>query len=409
MDKVKIKILFVDDEVMILQGLKRMLRPMRDSWEMAFAVSGFEALELMAKQPFDVVVSDMRMREMDGAELLGQVKKKYPQVVRIILSGQSDSAAALKSVKSAHQYLAKPCVPDVLKNTINRAIALRNLLNNDNLQRLVSDMDSLPSAPTLYSKIIELIGQPECSIKDIGETISKDLGMTAKILQLVNSSFYGIPRHISYAEEAVSLLGLDTVKALILSIGIFSRYDRNDSFPFQIESLLNHSIKTGAIAKKLAVLESLPKYMSDEIFISGMLHDVGKLVLAANMPDQYNKALNMAKSNNISETEAERQIFGTTHCAIGAYLIGLWGMPDIIVELVAFHHFPADYIINGFIPLTIVHMANGLEHCGNQPDLSAENIPDIDYGYLNDTGLGERIPEWYKIGTSIDYEGQGNG
>ncbi|MBU1052378.1 MAG: HDOD domain-containing protein [Proteobacteria bacterium] len=404
----KTRILFVDDEEMILQGLKRMLRPMKDSWEMAFAINGFEALELMEKLPFDVVVSDMRMREMDGAELLGRVRKKYPQVVRIILSGQSDSTAALKSVKSAHQYLAKPCVPDVLKNTINRSIALRDLLKNDKLQRLISSMDSLPSAPILYSKIIELLGQPECSIKDIGETIAKDLGMTAKILQLVNSSFYGIPRHISYAEEAVSLLGIDTVKALILSIGIFSKYEHNDSFPFKIESLLNHSIKTGAIAKKLALMENLPKYMADETFISGVLHDVGKLVLAANMPEQYSEALHRAKNQNIPETEVEREIFGTTHSLVGAYLIGLWGMPDIIVELVAFHHSPAYYTIEGFIPLTIVHMANGLEHCLDQPDLSAENIPNIDYDYLDKIGLTERIAGWYKIGTSINYEGQSN-
>ncbi len=405
----KTRILFVDDEEMILQGLKRMLRPMKDNWEMVFAVSGSEALALMAKQPFDVVVSDMRMREMDGAELLGRVKKEHPQVIRIILSGQADREAALKSVKSAHQYLSKPCVPDILKNTINRSIALRDLLHNDKLQMLISRMDSLPSAPCLYAKVVELLDKSECSIKEIGETIAKDLGMTVKILQLVNSSFYGIPRRISHPKEAVSLLGLDTVKALILIMGVFSKYEHNDSFPFKIELLLNHSIKTGVIAKKLSAMEKFPKYIADETFISGVLHDIGKLVLAANMPDQYKKALGMAKKQNIPETEAEKQIFGTTHCAVGAYLIGLWGMPDVIVELVAFHHSPSDYVIEDFAPLAIVHAANALQHCGNRADLPVTDILKIDYAYLDKTGLTGRIAEWQKIGAGVNDEGQSNG
>ncbi|WP_435550366.1 response regulator [Desulfobacterium sp. N47] len=404
----KTRILFVDDEEMMLQGLKRMLRPLQDNWEMAFAVSGSEALDLMAKQPFDVVVSDMRMSGMDGAALLNLIKTEYPQVVRIILSGQSDRKTALNSVKSAHQYLAKPCVPDILKNTINRAVALRDLLNNDKIQGLIARMDSLPSAPSLYVKVVELLEQSECSIKDIGETIAKDLGMTAKVLQLVNSSFYGIPRHISHAEEAVSLLGLDTVKALILSIGIFSKYEHNNSFPFKIETLLNHSIKTGAIAKKLAVLENFPKYMTDEAFISGVLHDIGKLVLAANMPEKYKEVLDMAKCRNIPDNEVERQIFGTTHSEVGAYLLGLWGMPDVIVETVAFHHSPMDSVVDGFVPLSIVHMANGLEHCGSQPDLSAANIPKINYSYFNKIGLNDRIAEWLKMAATINNKGENN-
>lgn len=407
--KVKTRILFVDDEVMILQGLQRMLRPMKDNWEMAFAVSGSEALELMAKQPFDVVVSDMRMQEMDGADLLYRVKKEYPQVVRIILSGQSDREAALKSIKSAHQYLSKPCDPDMLKNTVNRSIALRDLIGNDKVKRLISGMDSLPSAPSLYIEVTELLEQPECSIQSIGETIAKDLGMTAKILQLVNSSFFGIPRHITHPVEAVSLLGLDTVKALILATGIFSKFEKNNSFPFRIESLLNHSIKTGAIAKKLAIMENFPKHLVDEAFVSGVLHDVGKLILAANMPVQYNEVLNSLKSNNIFDVEVERQIFGTTHSAAGAYLIGLWGMPDVIAEAVAFHHSPMDYAIKDCVPLTIVHVADGLEHCVSQTDLPAANIESIDYGYLDKLGLTGRIPAWHKITTSINDESKSDG
>ncbi|MDP2861804.1 MAG: response regulator [Desulfobacterales bacterium] len=402
----KTQILFVDDDTLILQGLNRMLRPMRDTWEMTFVDNGFEALAQMAKKPFDVVVSDMRMQEMSGVELLDKIKKEYPQAVRIILSGQSEKEDILKSVKSAHQYLSKPCDPGALKTTINRAVALRDLLRNGRLRRIISGMGSLPSIPSLYIEVVEQLNLPECSIRRVGETIANDLGMTAKILQLVNSAFFGIPRHVSDTTQAVSFLGLDTVKALILSIGIFSKFEQSASFHFEIEPLLRHSIKTGAIAKEMAIKENFSKHLADEAFMAGVLHDVGKLVLAANMPEQYDEILERAGTQKIPHVEAEQQVLGVTHSAVGAYLMGLWGMPNTTVETIAFHHSPMDYPADSLIPLTIVHVADGLEHYGNQSASPETPIPNIDYRYLDKLGLTERMPLWHKIGVQLNLEGK---
>ena len=402
----KTQILFVDDDPLILQGLNRMLRPMRDTWEMTFVENGFKALAQMAKKPFDVVVSDMRMQEMSGAELLDKIKKEYPQAVRFIFSGQSKKEEILKSAKSAHQYLSKPCDPDALKTIINRAVGLRDILRNDRLQSIISGMDSLPSVPSLYIEVVEYLQSPECSIRHVGETIARDMGMTTKILQLVNSAFFGIPRHISDTTQAVSLLGLDTVKALILTIGIFSRFERSASFHFKIESLMEHSIRTGVIAKELALKESFPKHLTDETFMAGVLHDAGKLVLAANMPEQYNEVLVKARSQNIQQIAAEQQILGVTHSAVGAYLMGLWGLSDTTVETIAFHHSPMDCPADSLIPLTIVHVADGLEHYGNQSASPETPIPNIDYRYLDKLGLTERMPLWHKIGVQLNLEGK---
>lgn len=116
----KIKILFVDDEPMVLQGLQRVLRPLRNEWETAFANSGQEALEKLSQEPFDVIVTDMRMPGMDGGQLLTRVKERYPHMVRIILSGQADKTMVMKSVKPAHQYLAKPCDDATLRASLQR-------------------------------------------------------------------------------------------------------------------------------------------------------------------------------------------------------------------------------------------------------------------------------------------------
>lgn len=222
----KRRILFVDDEPLVLKGLQRMLRGMRGDWEMYFIDSAPKALAILDKYRFDAVVTDMRMPEMDGAQLLNEVMRTHPDVVRIVLSGEMDQEMILKTVRSSHQYLNKPCEPEVLKLTLKRAFALRSLLNDDRLKKSVAGIDSLPSLPTLYLEIMEELQSPNSSFKKIGAIISRDIGMTAKILQMVNSAYFGLCRKIGRAEEAVGYLGMETVKSLVLSAKIFSQFDR---------------------------------------------------------------------------------------------------------------------------------------------------------------------------------------
>lgn len=189
----KIGILFVDDEPNVLRSIRRMLHGLRQEWDMKFVESGHEALSLLAKEAFEVIITDMRMPQMDGAQLLTEVKKQYPHMVRIVLSGHTDKDMILKSVQQAHQYLSKPCDAETLKSTISRTRARRSLLSQESLKRIVSKIDVLPSLPSLYAEIINELQSSDLSIQKIGQIISKDLGMTAKVLQMVNSAFFGIP------------------------------------------------------------------------------------------------------------------------------------------------------------------------------------------------------------------------
>ena len=404
----KRNILFVDDEPKILQGLIRMLRGMRGEWAMTFSESGPEALEILAREPFDVVVSDMRMPEMDGAQLLAEVKRCYPNVVRMILSGHSDKEMIMKSVRPTHQYLSKPCEAETLKSTIRRTCDLRDLLAHDSLTGVVSRMESLPSLPSLYSEIMELLESPDASIQKVGQIIAKDLGMTAKLLQLVNSAFFGIPRHISSPAQAVSLLGLDTVKALVLTVGVFSRFEQTRLPYFRINELMDHSTKTGAMAKELAKAEGIDKCMVDDAFMAGLLHDIGKLVLAANISDKYGEVLNLVRDEKMAFCEAEYEILGTTHAHVGAYLIGLWGLSDPIVEAIAFHHSPGICFSQGVCPLTAVHIGNALEHEDSHTFTMDAPISGVDYEYLDKLGLTERLPGWKEICTHLKEEERNN-
>lgn len=244
----KRRILFVDDEPNILDGLRRMLRSMRNEFDLHFSRSGKEALEIMEKNEFDVVVSDMRMPGMDGAELMAEIMYRYPHSIRIMLTGQADEESILQTVGVVHQFLAKPCDPESLKNILVRASALHRLMVDGKLKDIISSIDALPSLPTVYAKLQEKLRQPEASLDDVGEIISQDIAMTAKILQLVNSSFFGLYQKVESPSRAVKLLGLDTIKALVLGSQIFSEIKISGGL-FSAESLWRHSMTVGTLSK----------------------------------------------------------------------------------------------------------------------------------------------------------------
>src|ERR1700674_2247990 len=161
-----IRIVFVDDELNILQAMRRSFHNMREEWSMEFVSSGAAALESLAKAPADVIVSDMRMPGMDGWQLLTEVKKLYPQMVRLVLSGHADPGSIMRSVGVAHQYLAKPCESAALKAAISQTHRLKELLSSDRLAHLVGHVGMLPSAPKAFQEILTCLQRPSASVAD---------------------------------------------------------------------------------------------------------------------------------------------------------------------------------------------------------------------------------------------------
>ncbi|MFQ5430200.1 MAG: response regulator [Phycisphaerae bacterium] len=394
------RILFVDDEPNVLQGLKRLLRPMRREWEMTFCPSGPEALEKLAEARFDVIVSDMQMPGMDGAELLTRVMQQHPQVVRIVLSGHSSMEATVKSVGVAHQFLAKPCEAETLKHTIDHAFALRGLLSNEKLKQLVSRLESVPSLPTLYQEVIEELQHPDASSKRVGEIVAQDPGMTVKILQLVNSAFFGVARQISSAVEAAQLLGTETIKALVLSIGVFTEFKGVAVTGIDLESARKHATETGTVAKRIAAVEKAAANVAEACLMAGFLHDLGKLILAVNLPEQYETIMTRTKETGDSLCDVERQVLGATHAEVAAYLLGLWGIPDPIVEAAAFHHCPGQSGGRCFSPLTAVHAANVF--VSERDDAAVGGlVQKLDVDYLKQLELADRIDLWREVGRAV--------
>jgi putative nucleotidyltransferase with HDIG domain len=395
----KKRLLFVDDEHNILDGLRRMLHQFRNEWEMVFVPGGAEALAELEASPFDVVITDMRMPMMNGVELLAEIKKSRPHITRIILSGHSEQAMIYEAVGLAHQFLAKPCDPGALRAIITRACVLRELMVNESLKATVAKMSAIPSAPDIYAEMIAALQGPNASIQRVGEVISEDPGMSAKVLQLVNSAFFGLPCHISSPSRAVGLLGMDTIKALALAIQVFEQFDEKGVSRAVLDALWSHSMNVGAFSREIAKSLKLDEKKTADAFTGGLLHDVGKLIFVANFPEKHAEIDRRLRETGGSRIAAEIELIGVSHAVAGAYLMGLWGLPDTLIEAIVYHHDPIQCAVQEFSALTIVHAANEIEKLLSTREGSDEPPPATHATkvYLTVVGMHDQWPRWVEI------------
>ena len=389
-------LLIVDDEPKVLQALRQLLQNMGELWDIECALSASEALQVLSTRHFDVIISDLVMPGMDGIQLLSEVMHRYPRTSRVVLCWQADRPLLPRVFGIAHQYLYKPCEPKVLRDTLSAILSRSDVLHSNKLERLVSQMRSVPSLPTLYAELMKEMRSEDASLDKAGQIIARDPGMSAKILQLVNSVFFGLRRHISSPEEATLYLGIETVKTLVLSLQVFSQFDRARVRACQLDQLWNHSWATGVLSRHICSAEGSDSKVADNAFLGGMLHDIGKLVLAVNLPDQYRTAIAIAQQENIPLNEAEKKVFGSSHADVGGFLLGLWGLPDPVVNAVVFHHTPALSSGQVFTPLTAVHAADVLDH-DHQTASSPYPTNQMDLDYLARLGMMDRYAVWQAV------------
>jgi len=379
-----IRIVFVDDESSVLHAMRRTLHGMRDSWNMEFLSSSLLALESLAKTPADVIVTDMRMPGMDGWELLAEVKRLYPQTVRLVLSGYAEAGAIMRLIGSAHQYIAKPGESAALKAAIAQTQLMRTLLSDEKLALLVGEVSLLPVFPRSVEEISECLRRPNATVADAARIISRDVAMTANVMKLVNSAFFGARRQVTNVERAVAYLGFDTLSSLVLGHGLF-----RDAGSGALERVWRHSLDTAMAARAIALAEGLPQNRVDEAFLTGMLHDVGRVVFATRPPGEA-----------ISDPEIDRH-----HAEVGAYLLGLWGFPSHIVAAVALHDTPSLRADKGFDLTMLVHLANrlALRHPGETP---TPGDCGIEPGSLEELNALDRWPRWVAAAASSRSEEQ---
>ena len=377
-----IRVLFVDDEPMVLEALENRLRRYRHRWAMVFVDSAAAAISVLECTPFDVIVTDMRMPNQDGRALLEWVKEHAPSMGRIVLSGYTDRQSALACLGIAHLTLGKPCEIDALERGIECAGRFQHLLSHPTLKDVVGSTDRLPTLPRVSLELRTALADEHASIGTIAGIVERDPGLSAKLLQVINSPIFGLRRSVTSSREAVSYLGLDLLQDLMLALHTYSCFELPVGGRLTMQMHRDHSLRTARIAAAIAGREHAAA------FSAGLLHDVGTLLLHAELPDLMNELYCASVVQGRPQHELEREAWGVTHADVGAFLLGLWGLPDSIVQSVALHHSPDRGPGSHLASLVAVADALAHEQTGHQSSAQTER------SFHESPELLERLPHW---------------
>lgn len=347
------KILFVDDEVQILKAFRRLF--MDTDYEIITAGSGEEALDILQEEEVDIIVSDMKMPNMTGYELLSKVKEKYPNIVRIILSGFSDERIVYDALQKniAKLYILKPWENTSFINTLEKVFQIENVLKNGDVLKLINNAEELPTIKGSYVNIINTIDSGQ-EIYKIIESIECDYSIAGKLLHIVNSSYYGIKT--GSIKRAVSYLGVDNIKNIVIASAFIDSLGFDPNYNEKIALLWKQSFISNRIFN-IIYNEFLNKKTPETAMTAGLLCNVGVIFLIHSFKEKYVEILDEISRTGENIIEIENKAFGTNHQEIGGYLLRWWDIPLPIVEAALYHHKPLDEnIINKEIVL-VVHIA----------------------------------------------------
>lgn len=386
-DPALIRVLFVDDEPLVLRALGRMTNALRSECEASFCSSGEEALELMSTRSFDVLVSDMRMPGMDGAAVLAHAERRFPECARIILSGYTHYEAALRALPVCHRFLSKPLRAEDLRMVLLRTVALHQLLSDERMRKLVGVAKDLPARPQVYFQLRSALANPATPIRNIARIVERDAGVTGRLMRAVNNAFFAPAQRITNAQQAVSHLGTELLTGLVLSLECFGNFE---------DTLAECSLVPSTLERKAYLAASITnELLSDttqrqDAFLAALMHDSGLLLSAARQPDLVGQAVQLAAAEHCSLAAAERKLWGTTHGEIGAYLLGLWGLPYPVVEAVARCHSPEQHSGPDIDVAAAVYLAAALSDAAMSGDTSAV---ELDAEFVTRKNLQGRLPD----------------
>ncbi len=380
---------------MTADGLRPVIARHGHNWESVVSATYEGSLNLLSDELFDIVIVDLPARDTGGIPFLRLVQERHPTTVRIVLSSSLKIASKLYAVSMAHQVLAKPCDPVELCNVLERVLALQTVLDKDAIGRAVGNANNLPAVPRLLARLQSMLTDPTVGAQEVATVIEQDPAMSARVLQFVNSAYFGLGGNVSTVRDAVLRLGFTMINNLVVSSEVFrsfSKYGHGHGLGLWIESLQNHSLLTANIAAGMFT----DRRQSEDAFTAALLHDTGQLVLADRQPAQLRKLLAIAQTTERPMYVVEQELSEITHAEIGAYLLGLWGLPHPIVEAIAHHHQPARVEQLQFSILSAVYVANLLAHEYSRRGrpTRTEGETRLDLEYLNALGVTDQLPRW---------------
>ena len=351
------RVLLVDDETRLLDSTRRAIRLERPGWAVATACGGEEAIEVLQEGNIDVLVTDMLMPGMDGATLLRHARQLSPGTVRLILSGHAGRDLIQSCEASFHQFLGKPVDPDAFIRVVESFEIAPEDLKSATARRLVAGLERVPSLPSLYAELAQLLAESAPSMEAVGRIIQRDLGMASKVLKLANACYISPERKVNDLHQALELLSLDVLKQAILVHGALEVAQDLHPSGVDLSELWNHSAAVGRTAATLAQGEGRSPQLISACYSAGLLHDLGQAVLAGASELAYRGCLKQARADHRPLPLVELEAYGTDHPAVGAELLHLWGLDPELCQAVASHHGPQLETSGNFIARA-VHVAD---------------------------------------------------
>ena len=328
-------ILFVDSDTSALHCLSDWFNQHRPQWQILTATGFDSAIELSANTELACVVSDLVLADNSGVELLRHMTHKQPKAIRIGFSAEDNAELTLESLHIAHRFISKPEKAERVCEAIERSLALHQLLSDSQLTSLIATMNTLPVLPEVYDRLMLELASENFSIENVSRIIESDISLTATLLRIVNSPYYGMVTHVQSPAHAVNLLGVELIKNILLTDSIASQLKQTMSDTTRINELNAQAGIRGVLANRFSRLAKLEKRQIDHCQMAAMLSNFGELVLHANMiPPE-------------STTDSSHN-----PDLVGSCILALWSLPDAIIEAVL--HQNKDELPSGEI--TAVHV-----------------------------------------------------
>lgn len=389
-----IRLLLVDDEALVLRSLERRLR--REDGIRAWTASSVnEAIGILQKESINILLTDLRMPGRDGHSLLSEVQRRWPDVVRLVLSGHIERRPWMTGVPLAHGFLSKPCSWDEIQAQLHRAAATQQRLTSAGVAETVDRLGALPPVPDLFRRLTEAVADPKMGTTHLATIVEAAPSIAAQVLRIANSAWLGLPRQVEDIREALNFLGLDLVRKLALSAEVFTDLGRRGrDAGLDPKALQEHAVLVARIASRLVSEEDAAAAST-----AGVLHEIGVLALAAAAPRRWARAEQLRLAG-ASRREAELEEFGCTHADVGAYLLNRWGIPLRVVEAVAFHHSPPTRAHGALDVSGAVYVANVLADALDSGRLWTMTKKNLDADWLSRRDDPGELERWCLVAES---------
>ena len=347
-----------------------------------------EAEALLSKYSVDIIILNLHGSTCAWREWYAQLQRLHPRMARVIVADLSNRSVQPDAVSLAHSFISRRASRRSVIASLARILELQDCLASARLASLMSKLERLPTSKGVYGMLVAETNSPDATALSLSRIVETDIALTARVLQLINSSFFGLGKPVTSVHQALGYLGVSTIRSLAMMMQVHSLFPEAPLDMNRFMDMQKHGLLVGRLAKRLVT----QRETSETALTAGILHDIGGLALLLGVP-QASHDSRIHASQRHSDID---NLYGVNHTTIGAHLAYLWGLPDKVSEAIAWHHTPSRSPTQEMDALAAVHIADALVFA-----VETDRAPDLDAAFVRRIGVENRIPGWRLLAAGI--------